>query len=372
MAHNSAHGTRRLTVLRDPPGPVLRSSDRRHPQSLSPSTSTLLPRVVLNRIDPHEFERIRVSYKVAIRSTRCSRTNSGAHPGMNMGKKISGGVKTVSSRDQPSPFIPKIPRELAAHFQRPARLDLLLDMPPAARETPIKYSWNSEDRSLNVFVKEDDKMTFHRHPVAQSTDCIRGKVGFTKGLHVWEVFWSTRQRGTHAVIGVATSEAPLHSVGYQSLVCSNDHSWGWDLGRNMLYHNSKTCTGVTYPAILKPDETFLVQDKFLVALDMDEGTLSFIVDGQYLGVAFRGLKGRKLYLPDRVRSLGALRNHHEVHRWPRSFIVFLQSTIDEFSSNLINQSCNQSIYEVEAIRHFECNHRCSGSTHQRFKSPYKL
>lgn len=28
---------------------------------------------------------------------------------------------------------------------------------------------------------------------------------------------------------------------------------------------------------------------------MDEGTLSFVVDGQYLGVAFRGLKGRKLY-----------------------------------------------------------------------------
>lgn len=28
---------------------------------------------------------------------------------------------------------------------------------------------------------------------------------------------------------------------------------------------------------------------------MDEGTLSFVVDGQYLGVAFRGLKGKKLY-----------------------------------------------------------------------------
>lgn len=28
---------------------------------------------------------------------------------------------------------------------------------------------------------------------------------------------------------------------------------------------------------------------------MDEGTLSFMVDGQYLGVAFRGLKGKRLY-----------------------------------------------------------------------------
>lgn len=214
---------------------------------------------------------------------------------MNMGQKISGGVKSVSRDSPAAPFKPIIPRELAADFTRPARLDILLDMPPAARDTQTKHSWNAEDRSLNIFVKEDDKTTFHRHPVAQSTDCIRGKVGFTKGLHVWEVFWSTRQRGTHAVVGVATADAPLHSVGYQSLVGSSDQSWGWDLGRNKLYHDAKNCAGVTYPAILKPDEAFLVPDKFMVALDMDEGTLSFIVDGQYLGVAFRGLKGKKLY-----------------------------------------------------------------------------
>jgi hypothetical protein len=66
-------------------------------------------------------------------------------------------------------------------------------------------------------------------------------------------------------------------------------------GRNKLYHDVKNCPGVTYPTLLKPDETFIVPDKFLVVLDMDEGTLSFVVDGQYLGVAFRGLKGRKLY-----------------------------------------------------------------------------
>lgn len=66
-------------------------------------------------------------------------------------------------------------------------------------------------------------------------------------------------------------------------------------GRNKLYHDTKNCPGVTYPTLLKPDQTFIVPDKFLVVLDMDEGTLSFVVDGQYLGVAFRGLKGRKLY-----------------------------------------------------------------------------
>ncbi|KAK9888047.1 hypothetical protein WA026_000323 [Henosepilachna vigintioctopunctata] len=214
--------------------------------------------------------------------------------GMSMGQKVSGGTKAVN-RDSTAPYKPVIPRELAQDFARPARLDMLLDMPPALRETQLKHSWNQDDRSLNIFVKEDDKLTFHRHPVAQSTDCIRGKVGFTKGMHCWEVSWSTRERGTHAVVGVATKEAPLHSVGYQSLVGSTETSWGWDLGRNKLYHDSKNCPGLTYPALLKPDETFIVPDRFLVVLDMDEGTLSFVVDGQYLGVAFRGLKGRKLY-----------------------------------------------------------------------------
>lgn len=38
------------------------------------------------------------------------------------------------------------------------------------------HAWNPDDRSLNIFVKDDDRLTFHRHPVAQSTDCIRGKV----------------------------------------------------------------------------------------------------------------------------------------------------------------------------------------------------
>lgn len=50
---------------------------------------------------------------------------------------------------------------------------------------------------------------------------------------------------------------------FQSLVGSNDQSWGWDLGRNKLYHDSKNNAGITYPALLKADETFIVPDKFL-------------------------------------------------------------------------------------------------------------
>uniref|UniRef100_A0A6I8T262 B30.2/SPRY domain-containing protein n=1 Tax=Xenopus tropicalis TaxID=8364 RepID=A0A6I8T262_XENTR len=210
-----------------------------------------------------------------------------------MGQKVTGGIKTVDMRD---PAYRPLKQDLQGlDYCKPARLDLLLDMPPVSHEVQLQHSWNNNDRSLNVFVKEDDKLVFHRHPVAQSTDAIRGKIGYTRGLHVWEITWVMRQRGTHAVVGVATADAPLHSVGYTTLIGSNGKSWGWDLGRNKLYHDGKNQPSRTYPAFLEPDETFIVPDSFLVVLDMDDGTLSFVVDGQYMGIAFRGLKGKKLY-----------------------------------------------------------------------------
>jgi SPRY domain-containing SOCS box protein 1/4 len=194
-----------------------------------------------------------------------------------------------------------------SEFRMSSRLEMLLDMPRVPREIQLKHAWNSDDRSYNIFVKEDDKLTFHRHPVAQSTDCIKGKVGYERGLHVFEISWSARQRGTHAVVGVSTAEAPVHSVGYQSLVGNNEHSWGWDLGRNKVYHDSKNLPGRPYPSNLKQDESFVIPDKFLVVLDMDEGTMGYVVDNQYLGPALRGLNGKKLYI-----TVSAVWGHCEI------------------------------------------------------------
>lgn len=209
-----------------------------------------------------------------------------------MGQKVSGGIKTVLS--EPGPYLGTRGLVYNPDLQRPVRLNALLEMSPVGKDVQVKNAWNPSDRSLNIFIKDDDELVIHRHPVAQSTDCIRGKVGYDRGLHVWEMQWNARQRGTHAVIGVATKDAPLHSVGYQSLVGSNAESWGWDLGRNKLYHNSKINPDSIYPQ-LDVNANFIVPDTFLVILDMDEGTLSFMADGKYLGVAFRGLKGQKLF-----------------------------------------------------------------------------
>lgn len=72
-------------------------------------------------------------------------------------------------------------------------------------------------------------------------------------------------------------------------------SWGYDLSRNKLYHDIKNAEVTNYPNNLGAEDTLVIPDEFLVVLDMDEGTLAFVIDGQYLGVAFSGLKGKKIY-----------------------------------------------------------------------------
>ena len=121
---------------------------------------------------------------------------------------------------------------------------------------------------------------------------IRGKVGYTSGLHLWEVTWPVRQRGTHAVIGVATREAVLHNVGYQSLVGNTVHSWGWDLGRKKAFHDCSGVDGGTfYPASQQPGAApWHVPDIFNMVLDMDVGRLGFVVGNQFLGWAHTNLK----------------------------------------------------------------------------------
>lgn len=81
-------------------------------------------------------------------------------------------------------------------------------------------------------------------------------------------------------------------TGYCSLVGSTNESWGWDLVRNKCYHNQEE---TPFPHWLSSREIFQIPDQFMVVLDMDEGTLGFIVDDTYLGIAFTGLKGKKLY-----------------------------------------------------------------------------
>lgn len=189
----------------------------------------------------------------------------------------------------------------------PYRIQHIQDQHPVSGDVQRANSWSKEDKSINIYIT-DDGLTLHRRPVSQSTDSIRGAVGYKCGVHVWEVTWLATQRGTHACVGVGTRTAPLRAAGYQALVGGNAESWGWDLGRNILLHDDVQSAPVgldnienennnhnSYPKIDDVDLNYTVPDSFLMALDMDAGKLGFIADGQWLGWAFEGLSGKELF-----------------------------------------------------------------------------
>jgi len=182
----------------------------------------------------------------------------------------------------------------------PPRVSRLLAEPPVGAEEQVEHSWSQEDSSPNIYIKPEDPLTFHRNPVYQTTDAIRGKggseegPGYREGLHVWSVCWPLASRGTHPVVGVATRACALSEPGYKRLVGSNEASWGWCLKTMKIYHDSRKFRhGVPFPRDV--DSKLRVPDTFYMVLDMDRGTLAFQVDSDFLGVAFSGLRGEELF-----------------------------------------------------------------------------
>uniref|UniRef100_H3A9L7 SplA/ryanodine receptor domain and SOCS box containing 2 n=1 Tax=Latimeria chalumnae TaxID=7897 RepID=H3A9L7_LATCH len=210
-----------------------------------------------------------------------------------MGQRLASILKAVMQTNV-SPAAPLHPKFGELDPTRPERLEELLRLGPAPPSVQSENGWSPDDCSSNISIKEGGHV-LRRHPVAQSTDVARGRRGYSWGLHVWEITWLAEERGTHAVVGVATDQAPLQAEGYTALVGSNSESWGWDIGHCQLHHESKVAPCCPYPARHGSEEHIQVPDSFLVVLDMDEGTLGYSVNGQYLGIAFRGLKGKKLY-----------------------------------------------------------------------------
>jgi len=214
-------------------------------------------------------------------------------------------VLTTRRKPDPKPPQPQ-PDIVLTDLPTPGRVQALLDMPRVSKETLSEYGWDFEDHSPNITVAPNS-LTCYRNNIAQQTDCIRGKQGFKTGLHVWEIRWAANNRGTHAVVGVGTKNAALSCNSYKALVGIDAESWGWELVRKQLLHKSgiveEDVDGTPFPSRKKyyPENVqkpIQLPDTFQVVLDMNEGTLAFMSNGVYLGVAFRGLNaGNKELFP---------------------------------------------------------------------------
>ncbi|XP_061572800.1 SPRY domain-containing SOCS box protein 1 [Cololabis saira] len=184
--------------------------------------------------------------------------------------------------------------------QPSSRLALTLNsspVPPGDRRS----HWSSVHCSSH-FLLSPCKQEVTRTPAELSSDGVRAEVGVKSGLHVWEVKWSPEHRGSHAVMGISRQDCPLQASGYNVLLGGDSQSWGWELKKNQLWHGGQTLKPYPSnrkrcPPNIKATETpLLIPECVLLVLDADAGTLGFVVDGNFLGVAFKDLpRGVELF-----------------------------------------------------------------------------
>ncbi|KAG8304657.1 SPRY domain-containing SOCS box protein 4 [Homalodisca vitripennis] len=111
----------------------------------------------------------------------------------------------------------------------------------------------------------------------------------TEGLYVWEVDWPSETRGSHAVVGVAKKGCLMYPVKRKKTML-NKVTTKLMVDGLVLYGSGDRC----YP-LQQDSSLYVVPDKFHVVLDMSNGTLSFIVEGKWLGTALSGMAGHCLY-----------------------------------------------------------------------------
>ncbi|XP_034554251.1 SPRY domain-containing SOCS box protein 1 [Notolabrus celidotus] len=180
----------------------------------------------------------------------------------------------------------------------PSRLAVILTSSPVPSED-THSRWSSMHHSPH-FLLSACKQEVTRSPAELSSDGVRAEMGVKSGLHVWEILWSPNHRGSHAVIGISMQNCPLQSSGYNVLIGGDSLSWGWELKTNQLWHAGQSLG--LYPGKRKRSHSeateipLHIPERILLVLDTDAGTLGFIVDDSFLGVAFRDLpRGVELF-----------------------------------------------------------------------------
>ncbi|XP_046674690.1 protein gustavus-like [Homalodisca vitripennis] len=178
----------------------------------------------------------------------------------------------------------------------PSRYDITLRDLDDDEKPHVHYSWTILDAVFHL--SRPLLPTDLRFPRATTTEKLKEAPCLTEGLYIWEMDWPSETRGSHAVVGVATKGGLMYPVKRKADSEEPAHrSWGWDLVTTKLMVDGFVHDGSDnkcYP-LQQGSSLYVVPDKFHVVLDMSNGTLSFIVDGKWLGTALSGISGHCLY-----------------------------------------------------------------------------
>lgn len=151
--------------------------------------------------------------------------------------------------------------------------------------TPSDWEWSCLNKSPEVILSQDKTTAyFYINNLQESTGTagVRGSKGFFEGEHYWEVTFIEPPIGTSVMVGVGTERVCLHADNHQfvNLLGQDKESWGLSY-KGKVWHDGES---QEYCAPWYNETTVIG-----VYLDMYHGTLSFFLNGQPLGTAFKGL-----------------------------------------------------------------------------------
>ena len=193
------------------------------------------------------------------------------------------------------------------NFERlPPRVQHLVSLNRCSTQDALEHNWSNDGISPNCMTTHNG-FGFFRGAGSFSTDAVRSKQAYSRGIHAFEIFFDMMLFGTHATIGVGTKAAPLTCAGFRTLIGEDDQSWGWDIQQRQLVHvSAQEDQNVlrTFPndsdtpfsrlwtvpddgISSRFDQTIKNLQYVILILDCDKRTMSFIIDGVYLDAVMK-------------------------------------------------------------------------------------
>ena len=196
------------------------------------------------------------------------------------------------------------------------------------------WGWDFHEKADAVSLNGSKVAYFHPE-YSYGTAAVRGNRVLNGSRYYFEVILGTRVFGTCMAVGIGTKKARLSSPNFMNLIGMDNNSWGYN-HKGELWHNNEsrkwTCRYNKYrPSVIG------------VYFDGIAGTLSFIRDGHYMGVAFNGLQNIKQDLYPMVCSTAA-RSTMSLGVMRREFASLQERCCQKILKKI---SCHAHIHELK-------------------------
>jgi hypothetical protein len=144
---------------------------------------------------------------------------------------------------------------------------------PSQHDCPVVFTWDKENSSPAISLSKDIRSASLYESEYQYRN-MYGNYGFKSGIHYWEIIIDSRSQN-EIKLGVASELRPYSG----SAFCDFKTGWGF-YGLGELRHNNDS-SGVKY------GRKFRKNGIVGVCLNMINGTLSFALNGECFGAAFK-------------------------------------------------------------------------------------